>query len=133
MAKVADISVKPTEKNDGLAHFILCSCEQHGRIVFPDGRTSGEIGFKDEADLIMHYASLVNKFQSVDIFPEGKLLHISDEIEESKLPKTRTPTYNYVGKEIDTWNAAKLLQSSLDPESYHIVMDKLWHYRAYDD
>lgn len=122
-----------TQKNDGLAHFEVCSCGQHGRIVFPDGRTGGEIASKTESIYLLQYVMLVDKFQSVDIFPNGKLRQIENEIEASSLPATEGQVGDYFRKQINTWNTGKLHQPSIDPADFHKVMDRLYNYNAFED
>lgn len=118
--------------NDGIAHFQICSCGCHGRIVFPDGRTGGEIASKEESIYLLQYAMLVDRFQSVDIFPNGKLQHIQEEIDVSSLPDSDDAVSNYFRKQINTWNTAKLHQPSINPGDFHKVMDALWGYRIGD-
>lgn len=121
------------QKNEELAHFEVCSCGQHGRIVFPDGRVGGEIASKEESSHLLQYAMLVDKFQSVDIFPEGKLQHIADEIEASSLPDSQEQVSDYSRKQINTWNTGKLHQPSINPADFHKVMEGLYHYNAFED
>lgn len=122
-----------TQKNDGLAHFQICRCGHHGRIVFPDGRTGGEIASKEESNYLLQYAMLVDKFQSVDIFPNGKIQHIQDEIDSTSLPASDGLVSDYFRKQINTWNTGKLHQPSLNPEDFHKVMNSLWDYNAFGD
>src|SRR3989344_5983055 len=120
------------ERNDGLAHFEVCSCGHHGRIVFPDGRTGGEIASKEESEYLLQYAMLVDKFQSVDIFPQRKLTQIQDEIEASTLVASKGQVGDYFRKQINTWNTGKLHQSNLNPGDFHKVMDRLYNYNAFE-
>ena len=119
------------QRDDGLAHFEVCSCGQHGRIVFPDGRTGGEIASKEEAPVLLQYAMLVDRFQGVDIFPQGKLNHILDEIDASMLP-LKEEDNPYFRKQINTWNTGKLHQPSINPIDLHKVMDRLYNYNAFE-
>ncbi len=119
-------------KVNGFAHFEICTCGKHGRIVFPDGRTGGEIASKEEFDYVLQYVMLVDKFQGVDIFPNGKLQHISDEVRTSTLPATNAEVSDYFKKLLNTWNQGKLHQPNLNPVDFHKVADKLWDYDAFD-
>ncbi len=116
---------------DNLPHFQICGCGKHGRVVFPDGRTGGEFASQAQGRLWMEYAALVDAFQNVDIFPEGKLQHLFEEIQISPLPDQIEPDA-YILKVVDTWNAAKLHQPSLNPVNFHHVMDRLWDYNAFE-
>lgn len=115
-----------------LPHFQLCCCGKHGRVVFPDGRTSGEMFSKKEALIALQYASLVGGFQGVDIFPDGAEAVLVEEIEKSSLPKSKSHVTDHTKKVFLTWNTAKLFQPSLNPDDFHEVDTKLWHYRAGD-
>lgn len=79
-------TIVPLERPQ-LAHFQVCKCGSHGRIVFPDGRTGGEIISKEDAEVVLQYVGLVHKFQSVDIFPGTGLSNLYDEINASTLPE----------------------------------------------
>ncbi len=103
---------------DGLAHFEICSCGQHGRVVFPDGRTGGEMASKEESIYLLQYAMLVDKFQGVDIFPEGKLGQIEAEIEASAIPASKKLAGEYFRKQINTWNTSKLHQPNFNPADF---------------
>lgn len=121
---------------NGLAHFEVCGeCGKHGRIVFPDGRTGGEIGYKSEAGIVLQYAMLVDKFQNVDIFPERKLQHVLDEIQASTLTVSEPEGEVgwYFRKQLNTWNTAKLHQPNLNPADFHKVMTRLYDYRVFDN
>lgn len=115
---------------DGLAHFVLCSCGQHGRIVFPDGRTGGEIASKSNALTYMHYSALVHNNQKENIFSKDELNKILKEMETSALPDEVES--GYFTLQINTWNSAKLSQPTLDPADFHKVMDALWNYREFE-
>ena len=120
-------------QSDGLAHFQVCDCSEHEKIVFPDGRAGGEIASKENAPVVLQYVVLVDKFQRVDIFPERKVQHIMDEIEASTLPDKNSEVGAHTEKAIRTWNTAKAHQPNLNPADFHKVEDQWWHYRAYDD
>lgn len=38
------------------AHFVVCECGQHGRVVLADGKTSSEVTCKDEAMMLVEAA-----------------------------------------------------------------------------
>ena len=116
------------EKSNELAHFQVCSCGKHGRVVFTDGRTGGEIASKQESAYLLQYVMLVDGFQSINIFPARGLRQIEAEIEGSTLALLEEQVNVYFRKEINTWNTAKLHQHKLNPADFHTVMDKLWHY-----
>ena len=118
-------------EKDDLPHFQICKCGSHGRIVFHDGRTGGEIMDKDSMDTVLQYTALVHNFQKSDIFPKGtKLNDLFNEIRASTLQqKNNNP---YFEKQINTWNTAKLHQPALNPEDFHKVMDRLYNYNAFD-
>lgn len=124
---------KTINPNDGLAHFEVCSCGKHGRIVFPDSRTGGEMASKNGAMVLLQYAMLVDKFQGVNIFPQGKLNHIADEIDASTLADSLDDEVDgYFAKQINTWNTGKLHQPSINPADFHKVMDRLYNYNAFE-
>lgn len=118
---------------DRVAHFQMCRCGQHGRIVFPDGRTGGEIASKEEIAAVLQYVMLVDKFQRIEIFPAGELRYIMSEVDSSTLVASNEQVSEYFRKEINTWNTAKLHQPALNPDDFHVVMEKLWSYSANDD
>lgn len=115
-----------------LPHFQVCSCGQHGRVVFQDGRTSGEMFSKEEALIDLQNATLVCRFQSVEIFPTDAVRALIEEIDASTLPKYKSQVTDYKRKVFNTWNTAKLFQPALDPDQLHGVETSIWHYRAGD-
>ncbi len=117
-------------QNDRLAHFRVCECGQHGRIVFPDGRTGGEITSKEQSISVLQYSELVHVYQGLKIFPDEKTGHIQDEIFASTIPSADAMVSDHFRKVANTWNTAKLHQPGLNPEDFHKVADRLWHYDA---
>lgn len=123
------------KQNDGLAHFEVCYCGRHGRIVFPDGRTGGEIISRSgvEANYLFKFAMLADRFQNVVIFPQRQLLQVVAEIGDSTLPHSEEQLEGHFRKQISTWNAAKLLQPNLNPASFHEIMGKMNEFSAFED
>ena len=124
------------KQNDGLVHFEVCACGKHGRIVFPDGRTGGEISSKLESEQVLQYITLVERFTGTDIFPEiqpqAGLRYLQEEIEASSIRENEEDVSDYEKKELNTWNTAKLHQPNLNPADFHKVMERLWDYRVGD-
>ncbi len=115
---------------NGMAHFQLCDCGKHGRVVFPDGRMGGEIASKEEADWSLQYAALVGDFQVVRIFSNYELGCLQAEIRASSLPTSTKEVSENFRMVLDTWNWGKLHQPKLDPVDFHKVQERLWSYRA---
>lgn len=128
------VAKKTTDENEqAVARFDLCSCKKHGRLVLSDGRTSAEVGSKAELSLVLHYANMVHKFQKIDVFPKGKIIDSDKMCKASGLPAKEKKGSEYLRKQLNTWNAAKTLQPSIDPADFHKVMDRLHTYRAFEN
>ncbi len=117
--------IKPT----GSAHFQLCDCGKHGRVVFPDGRTGGEVASKEDAVRYLQYAVLVGFYQTIDTILNYELADLKDELEASSLPASANEVSEYLEKTLNTWNWGKLHQPKLDPADFHKVQEKLWFFR----
>ena len=117
------------KKPTGLVHFQLCDCGKHGRVVFPDGRTGGEVASKEDAVRYLQYAILVGFYQTIGTISNYELADLKDELEASSLPASANEVSEYFQKTLDTWNWGKLHQPKLDPADFHKVQEKLWFFR----
>lgn len=107
----------------------ICSCGTHGRIVFSDGRRGGEFFSKQNAEIVLYYCRFANGFDGID---DPSLREVNNAINKSSLPMYDRQVSDYFKKVVHTWNTAKLHNPNLNPERFHEMEERLWHYRAYD-
>ena len=110
-----------------LLKFELCECGKHGRVVFPDGRTGGEIFSKENAGYVLQYCALTGALSSDELHT----LHTA--IDSSTIHKHDVDVGLHSLKVFETWNIAKTYKPDLDPKKFHQIESFLWHYRAFDN